>query len=296
MTSLRDNDSRSESTNDSEVDRAAPRKPARRILEVEISEGLGELKRPAGGIFIAGLSAGLDVGFSLFLMAVMFTLTLGQLSEPVIEILVANTYAVGFIFVIVGRSELFTEHTTLSVLPVLNSRASVRALARLWALIYSANLMGAAIFAALAVTIGPALGVIEPEVFGIIAHNLVDHDWNVILVSGILAGWLMGLVSWLVAAGRDTISQIVLVWLVTAAIGFSHLHHSILGSVEVLSGVFARQGVGFADYGHFLLWSTLGNSVGGIFFVALIKYGHVIRTNRNAEDVELEDPPQQKAP
>jgi len=295
MTSLRDNDTHSENASDSEVDRAAPRKPARRILEVEISEGLGELKRPAGGIFIAGLSAGLDVGFSLFLMAVMFTLTLGQLSEPVIEILVANTYAVGFIFVIVGRSELFTEHTTLSVLPVLNGRASLSALARLWALIYSANLLGAAIFAALAATIGPALGVIEPEVFGMIARNMVDHDWNVILVSGILAGWLMGLVSWLVAAGRDTISQIVLVWLVTAAIGFSHLHHSILGSVEVLAGVFARQGVGFADYGHFLLWSTLGNSVGGVFFVALIKYGHVIRTNRNAEDVELEDPPQEKA-
>jgi formate/nitrite transporter FocA (FNT family) len=41
----------------------------------------------------------------------------------------------GFLFVILGRSELFTEHTTLAVLPVLDGRASLRQLGRLWGLI-----------------------------------------------------------------------------------------------------------------------------------------------------------------
>lgn len=270
------------------ADQGAPRKPARRILEQEISEGLGEIRRSASGLLISGLSAGLDVGFSLLLIAIVLSRAAGVFSEPVVEILVANAYAVGFIFVIVGRSELFTEHTALSVLPVLNGRASLRALARLWVLVYVSNLVGAAIFARLAAGIGPALGVVEPEVFGEIARALVDHSWQVILMSGVLAGWLMGLVSWLVAAGRDTISQIVLVWLVTAAIGFAHLHHSILGSVEVMAGIFARQGVTWGDYAHFLLWSTLGNSIGGVFFVAVIKYGHVIRSEEQQEDVHLE--------
>jgi len=95
----------------------------------------------------------------------------------------------------------------------------------------------------------------------------------VIFLSAVLAGWLMGLLSWLVAAGRDTISQVVLVWLITAAIGFAGLHHVILGAVEVLAGAFAGQGVGPADVGHFLLWATLGNTLGGALFVALLKYG-----------------------
>jgi formate-nitrite transporter family protein len=95
----------------------------------------------------------------------------------------------------------------------------------------------------------------------------------VILMSGIMAGWLMGLLSWLVAAGRDTISQIVVVWMVTTAIGLGRFHHAIAGSVEVLAGVFAG-GVTFADYAHFLGWATLGNLIGGPIFVALIKYGH----------------------
>ena len=98
-----------------------------------------------------------------------------------------------------------------------------------------------------------------------------------ILVSAILAGWLMGLVSWLVTAGRDTISEIVFVWLVTGTIGLAHFHHCIAGSVEVLAAVFAGQGTTLADFGHFLLFSTLGNVIGGVFFVALVKYGHATK-------------------
>src|SRR4051812_19358540 len=124
--------------------------------------------------------------------------------------LVANMYAVGFLFVVLGRSELFTEQTTLAVLPVLNGQASLGDLARTWAVVYVANLIGAAAFAALTVLIGPALGVIKPVVFGEIATIMTDHPARVIFLSAVLAGWLMGLLSWLVAASRDTIGQIVL--------------------------------------------------------------------------------------
>jgi formate/nitrite transporter FocA (FNT family) len=91
----------------------------------------------------------------------------------------------------------------------------------------------------------------------------------------VLAGWLMGLLSWLVAASRDTISQIFIIALVTTAIGITHLHHAVVGSAEVLAGVFSGQGATLAGFGKFLLWSTLGNILGGVLFVALIKFGHI---------------------
>jgi formate/nitrite transporter FocA (FNT family) len=94
------------------------------------------------------------------------------------------------------------------------------------------------------------------------------------LMSGVLAGWLMGLLSWLVAAARDTISQLVIIWLVTTTIGLGHLHHAVVGSVEVLAGVFVSQELTAGDFGHFLLWTTLGNALGGPIFVALLKYTH----------------------
>ncbi|MDX1623495.1 MAG: formate/nitrite transporter family protein [Gemmatimonadota bacterium] len=245
------------------------------ILEQEIRLGLRELKRPSAGLFTSGLSAGLDLGFSVLLMGVMMTLVEGQLSPPISELLIANMYAVGFVFVILGRSELFTEHTTLAVLPVLDGRATVGSLSRLWALVYVSNLIGAAAFAAITAVVAPALGVADPDAFVKIAGSLLGHSWWVVLASAVLAGWLMGLMSWLVSAGRDTISQIFFVWLIATAIGFAGLHHSIAGTVEVLAGVFSGPGVTLGDFWHFLLWTTVGNAIGGVFFVALIKYGHV---------------------
>jgi len=97
----------------------------------------------------------------------------------------------------------------------------------------------------------------------------------------ILAGWLMGLLSWLVTASRDTISQIFFVWLVTTAIGLSHLHHVIAGTAEVLAGLFAGQGITWADVGRFLFLVTLGNALGGIFFVALLKFGHATQASED---------------
>jgi formate/nitrite transporter FocA (FNT family) len=268
-----------------------PKKSYREILEQQVKEELSQLARPSSGLMISGLSAGLDVGFSVLLMAVMLTLVGGTLPAPVVEILVANMYSVGFIFVILGRSELFTEHTTLAFLPVLNQRASIGSLARLWGLIYGSNLIGTAIFALLVTRIGPALGVVEPAAFGDIARKMVEHSWWVILTSGILAGWLMGLLSWLVTASRDTISQILLVWLVTTAIGLAGLHHSIVGTVEVLAGIFAGQGITLLDYGHFILWATLGNAIGGLVFVALVKYGHATRQGQEPGEINLDESP-----
>lgn len=265
------------------------RKPARRILEQEIAEGLGEIERPTLGLFIAGLSAGLDIGFSLLFMAVTLTAFADQLPSPWVDLLVASMYAIGYIFVIIGRSELFTEHTTLAVLPVLNRRASVPELLHLWLIVYLANLIGVAIFAAITTLIGPALDVIDVAVFDPLARHMVDHAWWVILLSATLTGWLMGLLSWLVTAGRDTISQIFLIWLVTSAIGFVGLHHSITGSVEVLAAIFANQSIPWLDYGHFLLWATLGNAIGGVVFVALIKYSHVFYTSPHHDDISLDN-------
>jgi formate/nitrite transporter FocA (FNT family) len=251
-----------------------PQKSYETILEQEILSGLTELERPAGNLFLSGLSAGLDVSLSLLLMAVMRTLTEGELPHAVSEILVANMYAAGFIFVVLGRSELFTEHTTLAVLPVIDGRASLRQLGRLWGLVYVANLIGAAAFAAFLAFLGPRLGIIGPRVLGDIAADVVKPAWWLILMSGVLAAWLMGLLSWLVAASRDTIGQIFVVWLVAFAIGFGHLHHAIVGSTEVLAGVFSGQGATLADFWRFLLPTTVGNLLGGFIFVALIKYGH----------------------
>jgi formate/nitrite transporter FocA (FNT family) len=249
------------------------------ILRAQIRQGLSELNRPRDGLFLSALSAGLDIGFGPLLMAVVLTAAEFSFSSPLTkDFLMANAYAFGFILVVMGRSELFTEHTTLAVLPVLDRQATVGQLGRLWGIVYLGNLVGGTVFAGSVIWIAPALGVAEPRAFVEIGTALTEHPTWVLLAAGVLAGWLMGLLSWLVAAAQESVSRILFVWIIATAIGFAHLPHSIAGTVEVLAGVFVGPEVTLRDFARFLVASTLGNAIGGSVFVALLKYGHVVRT------------------
>ncbi len=213
----------------------------------------------------------------------------GDLDPLVTRLLLANAYAVGFVFVVMGRSELFTEQTTLAVLPILHRRAGITDLGRLWLIVYVGNLCGAIVFAAIAAVLLPAAGIASGRLLGDLASSITAGGPLAMLLSAMLAGWLMGLLSWLLTAGRDTISQIVFVWLVTALIGFAGLHHSILGAVEVLAGLFSGSGPDVDAFLRFLALATIGNAVGGGVFVALLKYSHSVRGTR-LTPVDLEPP------
>jgi len=252
-----------------------PQKSYETILAQQIRTAKAELDRPAGGLLLSSLAAGLEIGVGPFLMVVLYTLTHGVYARPAVELLVGLGYTVGFILVVVGRSELFTEHTALAVQPVLSREASVLRLMRLWGLVLAGNLVGATLFSAFAAYLGPALGVMERSAIGALAHNVVKHSSGIMFLSAVMAGWMMGLVAWIATAARETISQVLLVGLITLAIGLAHLHHSMAGSVEVLMGVFVGEGASLADFGRFFVLSVLGNALGGSVFVALLKQGHV---------------------
>jgi formate/nitrite transporter FocA (FNT family) len=252
-------------------------KPAVEILRSMIEKGQHEIDRETEGLLLSSLSAGLDIGFGPLLMGVILTLSVGSYGDLQTELLLASAYSVGFIFVILGRSELFTEHTTLAVMPVIDGKATLKQLGRLWGLVYAGNILGGLIFTGLAVLLMPGLGVVSPEAFGTIASKLVSHSARWLLIAGIFAGWLMGLLAWLVSSAENTIGRVFFIWMVTATIGMLHLPHSIAGNVEVLFGLFTTSSVTLLDYLSFLSLSTIGNAVGGAFFVGIMKYSHIIR-------------------
>ncbi|NJO02657.1 MAG: formate/nitrite transporter family protein, partial [Bacteroidia bacterium] len=247
------------------------------ILNQQIKAALREHNRPRLGLFLSAFAAGLEVGFSVFLISTMHNLLVDQVSAAVLQIVLALSYPIGFIFVVIGRSELFTEHTTLAILPVLTGSTTKRRLLVLWSTIFVGNLVGGYLFSAILINLSPNLGIASEETFVALAHHAIRHESGVILLSAIVAGWLMGLLAWLVTASTETISRIVIIVLVTSLIGIGGLHHSIVGSIEVFTGMVTSPSIHFSDYLNFQLWTTLGNLIGGVFFVALIKYGHTRR-------------------
>ncbi|HEX3999869.1 MAG TPA: formate/nitrite transporter family protein [Pirellulales bacterium] len=260
-----------------------PQKPYRQILLNELNTGLEEFHRPSLGLLLSSLSGGLDVSFSLLLMAAMRTVVRHDFSQALTTLLVANMYAIGFIFVVVGRSELFTEHTSRAMFPVMSGYAGWGSLARLWTLVYLGNMAGVMAFSALLAYAGPPLKIIDSVGFAAMSRPLLERTWLLTLIAAGLAGWLMGLLAWLVSACRDTVSQIVIVWIVTSAIGLVGLPHAIVGAGEVLVSVFAGQDTTWGEFFPFLLWTTIGNGLGGIIFVAGLKYSHSTRGSESSE-------------
>ena len=140
-------------------------KPTPEVLESVIEKGKNELNRDNVGLLMSSFSAGLDIGFGPLLMGVFLTLTASGFGDLTTELLLATAYSVGFILVILGRSELFTEHTTLAVMPVIDGQASVNQLFKLWGVVYVGNIIGGMVFTGLAVLLMPGLGVVSPEAF-----------------------------------------------------------------------------------------------------------------------------------
>lgn len=265
------------SDSESEASAATEQMTSRNVLDSLIESGVHEMHRERSGLLLSGLSAGLDIGFGPLMMAVVLTLSEGGYGDLGTELLLASVYSIGFMFVILGRSELFTEHTTLAVIPVIDGQASTQQLARLWGLVYVGNVVGGFVFTLLVVVLMPGLGVVSPEAFGTIANKLVSHEPEWLFVGGVFAGWLMGLLAWLITAAQETTSRLIIVLVVTGTIGLLHLPHSIAGNVEVLFGLLMSASVTPMDYLVFLALATVGNAVGGAVFVALLKYGHVVR-------------------
>ncbi|WP_224448546.1 formate/nitrite transporter family protein [Haloprofundus salilacus] len=259
----------------------------RNIIEREMENALTEMNRPPKGVAISGFAAGLTVSFGALFMGMVLTFQPNFSSTLVKQLTLGGVSAVGFLFVIIGQTELFTAHTTMAVLPVLTDRASIRDLLELWSIVLAANLVGCVCFAGLIAVIGPAMDIVDPAAFGSMASALLPFPWWVITASGVVAGWLMGLLTWLVAASRDTIARVVIVLVVASTIGFAPFHHALLGTTEVLAAMFLGQGVTLGQFAHFLTWTTLGNAVGGGVFVAILNYGHVALAGDDV-DVDFE--------
>lgn len=269
-----------ESKKGDEQDHKSALKAAKTILGQEVEEAEAELQRSGMGLLVSGVLAGFCVGIGVFLVARTLTLAGSPVESFMIEFLIANAYALGFIVVIIGRMDLFTDYTTITILPVLKRRDSFRNLARFWGIVYAGNVVGAAAISLLISRLGRSQETTAPHVILDMANRLLEHEWWVVLLSATLAGWLMGLLSWLVIAGRDTISQILLIWMITVTISILGLHHSILGAIEVFAAWMSADGLTTRNVGYFLFWATVGNAIGGFLFAFAVHKSALLTSSR----------------
>ena len=247
----------------------------RRVLATAIHE----LERPTGTFIWGALAAGLIVGFS-FLARVVVSAEVPEASALVGNLL----YPIGFIFVILGRYPLYTENTLTPVTLALTRFSSLGDLVRIWGLSYLPNLAGAFLFALMLAR----AGVLDPDAAEVargIGEHLLEARWSEAFARAVLAGWLLAGLVWLVHAARDTIARLVLVWLVIYLQVSAGLYHCIVGSTEVLYAVLVGSSSFGAYLSDFLVPVTLGNTVGGVVFVAVLNWAQFSADKGHGSDL-----------
>jgi formate-nitrite transporter family protein len=242
------------------------------VHEAVRRDGDTELERSASALATSGLGAGLSMGFSFIAEGVLRS----HLPDAPWRPLVAKLgYSVGFLIVIIGRQQLFTENTLTAVLPVLarrNWRSLLRML-RLWAIVLVANLLGAHIVAWVLGNTSAFTPAMQ-NVFAQIGKETFAVTTGQAILRGIFAGWLIATLVWMRAAiDSGHIPLIVIMTYFVALGGFTHI---IAGSIEVLFLVMTGVLPWSSWFVHYMLPVLLGNTIGGVSLVAVFNHAQVV--------------------
>lgn len=250
-------------------ERIRPRVPM--LYEIIRQEGEAELGRPLSGLWFSGIAAGISIGFSM----VTEGLLRAHLPDAPWRPLVDNLgYTMGFLLVILGRQQLFTENTITAVLPVMASKGktTLMCMLRLWAIVLAANLVGAFLFALFC----SKSGLFAPDVetaFAEIARHMTDLSPGDTFWRGIVAGWLIAVLVWVLPNSKG--NEVFVIILITYVIALGEFTHCIAGSVEAFWLVLNSDLGPFDMFFGFLFPTLFGNVFGGTVLFAMLSYVQV---------------------
>jgi len=247
------------------------RPSAEEIYEQVARNAKVELKRSVISLAISGFTGGTFMGLSALGTGIILA-ALGD--SPSAFVISRMFYPLGFIVVIIGRSQLFTENTLYPVALVLAEKKQFWTTMRLWATVLPSNVLGALAFAALiARTDAVAPNILQAiATLGIIATHAPASS---VFWSGVMGGWIIATAAWLVSGSHSITGSVIIIWLLTFVVGLGNFAHCIATSGEILTAILAHQ----LPWSAYPLWfgpAVAGNICGGVLMVTLLEYGQAI--------------------
>lgn len=235
-------------------------------------EGEDELDRPLASLFWSGLAAGLAINASL--------LTEGVLRQhlpdaPWRELVTALGYPIGFLIVILGRMQLFTESTITAVLPLVSdpTRESLLRTLRLWGVVLGANLIGTAIGAGM-IAFGGLGSAAAHDAMIAVSLPILEHAPFATLVNAVPAGFLIAILAWTLPNARE--QSFLVIFAVTWVVAIGGFSHSVVGSSEAFLLFFSGHVDGARTVFGLILPAVVGNLIGGAGIFALLAHGQVL--------------------
>jgi formate-nitrite transporter family protein len=252
------------------------RPSAQDIYEQVANNARQELGRSSISLAISGLAGGIFMGLSAMGNAIAIALLTPLGATPTSATLFVGKlfYPLGFIVVILGRSQLFTENTLYPVALVLAEQNHFWKTVRLWAVVLPANVLGALAFAALA-TLTNALSPAVVQSLGQLGLEAAHHPAATIFWSGVMGGWIIATVAWLVSGSHSITGSVMIIWMLAFVVGLGNFAHCIAASGEVFAAILTGRAPWMA-FPEWFLPAVAGNICGGVGMVTLLEYGQVI--------------------
>ena len=242
-----------ESVADSEVEDAFVR---------SVDEGRRRMWRPTLPLLATGLVGGIDVGTGV--------LALLLVEEGTHNTLLAGlAFSVGFIALTLARSELFTENFLVPVTTVIARQARFRMLLRLWAGTLVANLAGGWIFTWLIVRGYPQLHATAVEA----GNHYVQLGIGMrSMALAVIGGAVITLMTWMQHSTESTAVKVIPAITGAFLLAGGQLNHAIVNSLLMFSALHTGHApFGYVQWAQTASWAALGNMVGGIGLVTVLR-------------------------
>ncbi|WP_336134765.1 formate/nitrite transporter family protein [Natronomonas amylolytica] len=215
------------------------------------------------------LFSGIAAGFAISITFLLYASMSAASDSPLVG---AMLYPLGFIYIIIGGYQLYTENTLPPVALTIERLASLPTLLRHWGIVLAGNFLGGAA-GAVVLTYG---GVFEPaaaeEALYIARKGAFETAWWSLFFKALFAGLIVAGVVWVSFASRDTISRMVVVYLAFLAIPLGNLFHVVVSFTEALYLMFHGELAFVPGMAGFVLPVLLGNTIGGIVLVTVVNY------------------------
>jgi formate-nitrite transporter family protein len=238
------------------------------IYERTRREGRRRLSRPLLELAATALVGGFDVAFGVAAYALAASAVGGDRGRVVGAI----AFGIGFVFVVVGRSELFTENFLIPIAGLdRRNRGSWLKLGELWAVALVLNVAGGLLLTVVLTSHGVLRRGADLPLL-MLARHITDYTTLTAFLSAVIAGALMTLMTWFVEGAADSMGvRIVMAWLVGALIVLGGFNHAVVSTIELIFGMRYGGDISFGQLFGNLGLSVAGNMIGGLLLVTFVR-------------------------
>ena len=251
---------------------ASERLQAKTVFELVQREGETELRRPPTSLWWSGVIAGIAISSSLLTQAILHV----ELPDSEWRWPLENFgYCIGFVIVILGRMQLFTENTITPVLPIMAnfSAGALRDMGALWGIVLAANFAGTMIAAVFADIVAFTTDEQLAAMLEISRHAVLSKSFLEVFLRAVPAGFFVAAIVWMLPSSKGFELWIIVIMTYLIAIGgFAHV---VVGSTETFLLLLNGEVGIVSAVGGYLLPALLGNIIGGTALFSALAYAQV---------------------